>query len=395
MFLGSVMLATSILAQAPAGMDFQSIIRDSKGDLITNQPIGIRTSILQDSVNGTAVYTETHQATTNNGGLITLTIGKGTTTDDFSAINWGKGAHYIKTEVDVTGGTDYILSATSQMLSVPYALYANTVKNIPKDIEDRIADVEDKVKPILGAFSVSSSMQIKFAPGNLKYNYTTKKYSFEEHQYDITLPNATSSTLQEIGCLTFADYSACNEFGCTNLDHGILCRNDLGGTWRTLSASEWMYVLNGRKNADKLYALAVINNRNGLLLLPDSWANTDDINIKTGTSSTWENNVLTLSTWSKLEQAGAVFLPSGSSGCYVTTWTEGGRNYPTYHYTNSSEFCYQTSSIMTYSNSLVGIAVKLSSNNIPTLNHSASIYTGHIDGSSSGSFLPVRVVEDL
>ncbi|MCT4628504.1 hypothetical protein [Winogradskyella sp.] len=116
-------------AQAPELMSYQALVRNANGDLIQDTSVGIRISILQDSETGTVVYTETHTVNTNENGLVTLSIGSGTTTDDFSTIDWGSGTYYIKSETDPTGGTNYTIAGTSQLLSVPYALYAKSTGN--------------------------------------------------------------------------------------------------------------------------------------------------------------------------------------------------------------------------------------------------------------------------
>ena len=121
-------------AQSPNKMSFQAVIRDSTGGLVANQSVGLRMSILQGSVSGSSVFTETHSPTTNSSGLISIEIGGGTTTDDFSSIDWSNGPYYLKREVDPAGGTNYTISGTSQFLSVPYAMYAtiaDTVLNAP------------------------------------------------------------------------------------------------------------------------------------------------------------------------------------------------------------------------------------------------------------------------
>ena len=74
-------------AQAPEKMSYQAVIRNSSGELVTNQSVGMRISILQGSANGTALYVETQTPSTNANGLVTLEIGTGTTSDDFSAID--------------------------------------------------------------------------------------------------------------------------------------------------------------------------------------------------------------------------------------------------------------------------------------------------------------------
>jgi hypothetical protein len=98
--------------------------------LVTNQAVGIHISILQTSASGTAVYTETQTPTTNLNGLVTIEIGNGTSTDDFSVIDWSADTYFIKTEIDPTGGINYTITGISQLLSVPYALHAKTVETI-------------------------------------------------------------------------------------------------------------------------------------------------------------------------------------------------------------------------------------------------------------------------
>ena len=114
-----------IFAQAPQKMTYQSVVRNSANVLLANQAVGVRISILEGSLSGDAVYSETHTVTTNANGLFTLEAGGGTPTEGvFADIVWGNGAHYIKSEIDPAGGTNYTLSATKELLSVPYALYA-------------------------------------------------------------------------------------------------------------------------------------------------------------------------------------------------------------------------------------------------------------------------------
>jgi len=113
-------------AQAPQLMSFQSVVRDSTGKLVANHSVGLRLSILQGSIAGTAVYTETQTATSNANGLITLQVGGGTVVSGtFSSIDWSAGPYYINSEIDPTGGTNYAITGTTQLLSVAYAMYAN------------------------------------------------------------------------------------------------------------------------------------------------------------------------------------------------------------------------------------------------------------------------------
>ncbi|MEY2948871.1 MAG: hypothetical protein RLZZ248_72, partial [Bacteroidota bacterium] len=93
-------------------------------------------SILQGSVSGSSVYTETHSPTTNSSGLISIEIGGGTTiTGAFSSIDWSNGPYYLKREVDPAGGTNYLISGTSQLMSVPYALHAKTAETVTSGVQ--------------------------------------------------------------------------------------------------------------------------------------------------------------------------------------------------------------------------------------------------------------------
>lgn len=119
------LLTATSFAQAPNKMSYQAVIRNSSNALIINQPVGMRISILQGSASGTAVYVETQTPSTNSNGLVSIAIGNGTVVSGtFSAINWGNGPFFIQTETDPSGGTSYSVTGTSELLSVPFALFA-------------------------------------------------------------------------------------------------------------------------------------------------------------------------------------------------------------------------------------------------------------------------------
>ena len=129
-----ILSAIITFAQSPNSFKYQTVVRDFSGNIMENHNVSFQFSILQGSATGTAVYTETHAVTTNEFGLVNLNIGGGSTSDDFSSIDWGNGPFFIKVELDENGGTAYAEMGTSQLLSVPYAMYANDVAN--KDDDD-------------------------------------------------------------------------------------------------------------------------------------------------------------------------------------------------------------------------------------------------------------------
>ena len=120
----------SVRAQAPDLMSYQAVIRNTSNNLVVNKTVGVKISILKGGVNGTPVYVEMHTVQTNVNGMVSLYIGNGQVSQGvFSAIDWSSGLFFIKTETDPNGGSNYVISGTSQLLSVPYALYAKSAGN--------------------------------------------------------------------------------------------------------------------------------------------------------------------------------------------------------------------------------------------------------------------------
>lgn len=119
------------LAQSPNKFSYQAVVRNGIGQLITNTGVGVRLSIVQGSANGTVVYAETHTPTTNTNGLFTLEVGGGTpVSGTFATIGWASNLYFLKSEIDHTGGTNYTATTTNQLLSVPYALHANSTSSV-------------------------------------------------------------------------------------------------------------------------------------------------------------------------------------------------------------------------------------------------------------------------
>ncbi len=122
----TVLISSYVFPQSPDKMSYQAIVRDSNNDLIQNKQVGMQISIMhgEDASTNRSVYSEVHLPITNSNGLVSIEIGTGNTIDDFSIIDWANGPYFIKTEIDLDGGINYTITSTSQLLSVPYALYA-------------------------------------------------------------------------------------------------------------------------------------------------------------------------------------------------------------------------------------------------------------------------------
>lgn len=175
-----VVFTANVWAQSPNKMSYQAVIRDASDALVINQPVGMKISFLQGSANGAAVYEETQTVSTNNNGLVSIEIGSGTTIDDFSAIDWSAGPYFIKTETDPAGGTNYSISGTSQLLSVPYALYAaSSGSTVSGNFVDLTTD-----QNIFGNKSFNDAIKIGTSTWNTTGKLQTWNTAFEGHAFE-------------------------------------------------------------------------------------------------------------------------------------------------------------------------------------------------------------------
>ncbi|MBS2099280.1 hypothetical protein [Carboxylicivirga linearis] len=160
--LSIVLLACSALlsAQSPHVFSYQSVIRDSDNNLVTNTQIGVLISIIRNAPTGEVVFTQEMSAETNEHGLLTLHIGEGSNIDQLSDINWGAGTYYLKADMDLTGGRNHTITVINQMLSVPYALYAlkaGSIDNSDPDPQNEIQElsIDGNVLSLSGSGSVT------------------------------------------------------------------------------------------------------------------------------------------------------------------------------------------------------------------------------------------------
>jgi hypothetical protein len=117
-------------SQAPQSFKYQAVVRNASNQVISNQSVSMQISIIATTPAGSAVYVETHQVTTSDLGLVTISIGEGAVVSGvFANIPWGTDLHFVKIEVDPLGGTSYVDMGTTQLLSVPYALHAKYADN--------------------------------------------------------------------------------------------------------------------------------------------------------------------------------------------------------------------------------------------------------------------------
>jgi hypothetical protein len=118
-----LLLSMSVVAQSPYSINYQGVARNTDGSPIANKAIGLRIGITQGP-NGTTDYTEDHQVTTNEFGLFAVVIGKGQSGDNLQDVDWSAGSKWLQIELDAEGNGSFELVGTQQLMSVPYALFA-------------------------------------------------------------------------------------------------------------------------------------------------------------------------------------------------------------------------------------------------------------------------------
>ena len=155
-FLLVLLITISSYSQVPQGISYQAIAFNPGGSQVVNGTVGVRISIVDNTITGTVVYKETYTKTTNAQGLFNLNIGQGTpTTGAFTSINWGTNSKFLKVEVDPTGGTNYTTVGTNQLMSVPYAMFAGNVS--PEQNINNVVVSENKNNTIKGGLTVIHS----------------------------------------------------------------------------------------------------------------------------------------------------------------------------------------------------------------------------------------------
>ncbi len=135
------------LPQTPAGINYQAVVRNTSGNIIANQNVKFRISILAGSETGSPVYVETHTKETNDFGLVNLVVGTGTKlSGNFGASGWGDNLYFLKVEIDPNNGNSFSLLGTTRLQSVPYAFHAQTVEE--DEVNDADADPANEIQTL-------------------------------------------------------------------------------------------------------------------------------------------------------------------------------------------------------------------------------------------------------
>ncbi len=172
-FIALLFYFTGIFGQAPEGFKYQAVVRDLSGQPVISQNVSFRFGILAGSPYGILVYQEKHNVLTDQLGMVSLIIGNGFDINgSFKDIDWGANSHFLKMELDISGGSSYVDMGTNQLLSVPYALYAKTAAN---GFSGNYDDLENK--------PVTDGSETKIIPG---YNMEINGIGTIEDPYTIT-----------------------------------------------------------------------------------------------------------------------------------------------------------------------------------------------------------------
>ena len=169
---------TQLQAQAPEGFNYQATVRNSSGDLIVNTNVYFKFNVIQGSLTAVPIFTETHYVPTDDLGQVNLVIGQGTAnTGVFSELDWSLGSYYLGIELDTDTGNNYEAMGTTQLLSVPYALYAANSGNA--------TPTTPNLEAVLAQNNSANSQQIKDLQDPTEaQDAVTKNYIYSKEEVD-------------------------------------------------------------------------------------------------------------------------------------------------------------------------------------------------------------------
>ena len=244
-----------------------------------------------------------------------------------------------------------------------------TIGSIPNDASMGTVTMEmpNQGKILPGAFSVNATKKVRFSPGNLQYQASTKTWRFASNQYDYigdansNISSTYTGWIDLFGWGT-SGYNGKNPYmttalgsiygnGSTNIagtnyDWGVYNAISNGGNakglWRTLTKNEWNYLFNSRTNYNKLWSFATVNGISGVVLLPDSWFLPSGLTF-TAASKDFGTNVYTVAQWTKMENEGAVFLPAAGNRTGTSVSNVGSIGYYWSSTCSSSDNAYKVS----------------------------------------------------
>jgi hypothetical protein len=201
-----------VMSQVPQGINYQATARNTSGQILANQSVNFKFSLIQTLISNSPIYSETFNGTTDDLGHISLIIGQGTVSlGTFSSINWASGPYFLKIELNT--GSGYITMGTTQLLSVPYALYASntatktisgtcTGGSVPSLLTGSGFTASN---PSTGAYNISFSVPFTNVPTVVASTYITNQTQISLFEYvsvrNITVNGCTIYTKNSNGLI--------------------------------------------------------------------------------------------------------------------------------------------------------------------------------------------------
>ena len=218
---------------------------------------------------------------------------------DYTFVNWTKGAEVVST------ANPFVFEATENL-----------------DLVANFAEISQTSKTLTGEFSVGKYEVAQFATGNLQYQPSEGKWSFAKQQYQyVGEANINVGDTDYKGWIDMFGWSNgdANNFGANPsankedyagdfVDWGKLF--PVEDNWSTLTKDQWNYLLNQRGAGKK--QIARVGTVFGVMLFPDVWTMPSGISVTAQYDSYFKVDVYnyTLDQWTKLENAGALFMPA-------------------------------------------------------------------------------------
>ena len=182
---------TQLQAQTPQGFNYQATVRNSAGDLVVSTNVYFKFNVIQDSQTADPIFTETHEILTDDLGQVNLIIGQGTANIGvFSELDWSLGSYYLGIQLSIDGPNDYVAMGTTQLLSVPYALYAANSGN---------TTTTPNLESVLAQSNSANNQQIKDLQDPTEaQDAVTKNYTYSKVVVDALIAAAVNDLHSQI-----------------------------------------------------------------------------------------------------------------------------------------------------------------------------------------------------
>ncbi len=222
-FAAMLMLCATMFAQAPSAFKYQAVARDASGQIMADKTMSVRTSIITGAL---VEYSETHTVTTNEFGLFTVEVGRGSPEQgDFMSIPWSQDAHSLRVEIDPAGGSNFMFVGTSELLAVPYAVHAETVTQNDDADADPTNEIQD-LKVVGTILRITGNPNPTYIDLSVA-NTDDQAITYDADNYTINLENGGSVNLTNLK--DDADSDPTNELQTVTQNGAIVTLSHGGG----------------------------------------------------------------------------------------------------------------------------------------------------------------------